>query len=127
MEYEFALHVDLHVDYFSGIPGSSSGIFTDRDAERGYLYDMDMLCHIADKAIPEDCDSLRVWMTGYPVEILAVVQVCSIRGISLEVIYYDLDMESHWSQQVLYFEKCPFCGHPLNRSLGHYCPNCGST
>lgn len=24
-------------------------------------------------------------------------------------------------------ERCPFCGEPVDRSKGYYCPNCGST
>lgn len=24
-------------------------------------------------------------------------------------------------------ERCPFCGEPIDRSKGWYCPNCGST
>lgn len=41
-------------------------------------------------------------------------------------VYYTAHLEKV-ALQNYQLERCPFCGEPVDRRKGYYCPNCGST
>ena len=51
----------------------------------------------ANERIPEDCDTLEVYVSGLTVAMLAVVKVCAARGIHL-VAY-------HWNERYRLYTK----------------------
>ena len=59
------------------------------------------LMEIAKKAIPEDCTTLVVYVTGLTVAMLAVVNVCLDRHIGLIAKHYDRETGTYYRQCVI--------------------------
>jgi hypothetical protein len=79
----------------------------------------------ANSSIPEGVEELAVYVTGLTSAMLAVVEVCLDRGITLEARHYNAATGSYASQYpVGYFSTCPFCGHRM-RDSDYSCPSCG--
>ena len=77
----------------------------------------------ANAAIPADATKLVVYVTGLTTAMLAVVQVCFDRGITLVAMNYDREVGEYLPQDVLWFDHCVFCGSP---KWGDFCPRCGA-
>ena len=86
--------------------------------------DFDALHAAAQAAIPENCTKITVYVTGLTPAMLAVVEVCFQRGITLEALNYNRDTESYQAQYPVAFETCGFCGSRMPRNAS-YCPHCG--
>ena len=80
----------------------------------------------AEAAIPADAAEINLYVTGLSVALLAVVAVCESRMISLTAYHFDRETGDFYPQQVLRYERCPFCGQPFNHAHGAFCPACGS-
>lgn len=108
---------------FSGrhpIPGNPPAIFP----EGIDPMDFDALHAAAQAAIPEDCTAITVYVTGLTPAMLAVVEVCFQRGITLEALNFDRETGEYRSQFPVVFDRCPFCGGRKSR-FADYCGRCG--
>lgn len=117
MEKVFCLFAGRHQ-----IPGNPPAIFKDGIDPMDFY----ALYKTADAAIPADCTFIRVYVTGLTTAMLAVVNVCFQRGITLEAAHYNRDTGKYQAQFPVVFDHCPFCGSPMRKS-DFYCPNCGAT
>ena len=77
--------------------------------------------------IPEDATVLELYVNEIDAAFAAVVAVCQRRGISLVLWHYRKDTHDFYRQPVLTYDHCMYCGSPMNRGLGWYCPECGRT
>lgn len=116
MEKVFCLFAGRHP-----IPGDPPAIFP----EGIDPMDFDALHAAANAAIPADCTFIRVYVTGLTPAMLAVVEVCFQRGITLEAAHYNRDTGKYQPQFPLVFDHCPFCGAPMRR-FDYCCPRCGA-
>ena len=112
--YTFALCAGRHP-----IPGNPDAIFP----ETVNPLDLDGMFETAQRAIPEDCTDLTLYVTGLTVAMLTVVQVCLNRGVSLTALHFDRTSGMYYAQRMLRFDRCPFCGAPMLPSDLH-CPHC---
>ncbi len=120
MKYNFELCKGRH-----STPATSA-IF----AETLNPLDTSALYDAANAAIPEDCTELTVYVTGLTVAMLAVVNVCMDRGISMTAMHYNRDSGTYYPQPVTQFTTCPFCrGRIPGTAMRHawYCPHCGAS
>jgi len=120
MEYTFELCKGRHET------PATSAIF----AETLNPLDVEGMYNMADAAIPADCTDLDVYVTGLSVALLAVVNVCMDRGISMTALHYDRESGAYYPQIVTQFTTCPFCkgrlpGTPYYHAT--YCPHCGAS
>lgn len=117
MDYIFGLCQGRH-----DIPGVDTYIFGNEVDP----LDTEGLRKQAYHAIPKDATSITLYVTGLSVALLAVVDVCFARQISLTAMHYDRNSNSYYRQIVLDYVQCPFCHRPNSR-YDYYCPHCGST
>ena len=75
--------------------------------------------------IPQDCDSLNVYVTGLTVAMLAVVKVCERRQIDLTAYHFNRDSGEYYPQDILSDWTCGFCGGRTTTSA-FYCCHCGA-
>lgn len=61
----------------------------------------DLLEKKAEERIPLDCDKLEIYVTGLTMAMLAVVRVCSKRGIHLTAYHYNPKYRMYTKQEVL--------------------------
>lgn len=115
MDRIFALFAGRHP-----IPGNPPAIFP----ENVNPMDFDELHAAAQAAIPSDCTSITVYVTGLTPAMLAVVEVCFQRGITLEARNYNRETGEYQSQFPVVFDRCPFCGKAMSR-FAYFCPHCG--
>lgn len=109
---------------FSGrhpIPGNPPPIFPNDINPM----DFDALHAAANAAIPAECTEVSVYVTGLTPGMLAVVEVCFQRGITLKAMHYDKETGEYRSQFPLVYDHCPYCGSSISR-FDRCCPNCGS-
>lgn len=85
---------------------------------------IDELRQTAQAAIPEDCEALDLYATGLTVALLAVVQVCNDRGITLTVYHYNRENGEYFPQNMDVWETCPWCKR-RKRYSDRICPHCG--
>lgn len=116
VSYSFCLFAGRHP-----IPGNPPAIFN----EGIDPMDFDALHRAANDAIPADCTSITVYVTGLTPAMLAVVEVCFQRGITLEALHFDRETGEYRSQFPVAFDHCAFCGGPM-RKFDFCCPNCGA-
>ena len=115
MTYTFALCAGRHE-----IPGNPPAIF-------GNTVDPTDLQGMADtafRAIPNDAEEIRVYVTGMTPATLAVANVCFARGITLVALHYNRETGDYFQQVVFRFDKCPYCGGRVP-SFAAVCPHCG--
>lgn len=102
------------------VPGNPPAIFP-----HDVGMDTTELIRIAQKAIPELCEHLTVFTTGFTPAMLAVVRVCWVRRISLTAMHYDRETGKYVPQTVFEYGQCPFCGGQI-AAHEQYCPHCGA-
>lgn len=88
--------------------------------------DVSGLYAAADEFIPDDCTELTVYVTGLTIAMMAVVEVCVNRGITLTVMHYDRENMIYFPQTVMVFCTCGFC-HKRMPVTSYHCPHCGAT
>lgn len=64
------------------------------------MHDYNGLYRTAWTAIPDDCETLFLYVTGLTPCTLAVVQVCQMRGIHLICCHYDRDSNEYRHQDM---------------------------
>lgn len=87
--------------------------------------DINGLYETAWRAIPADCDTLDVYVTGMTVAMLAVVNVCVARHVGLTAYHFDRESGEYYPQPVLRHWTCGFCGERNIGPVG-YCSHCGA-
>lgn len=88
--YTFELCAGRHTGYMDGIYPCRIDDFSTRALERR-----------ADETIPQDCEKLELYVTGFAMAILAVVKICAKRGIRLDAYNYDPEYHMYIKQEVL--------------------------
>lgn len=62
------------------------------------IFDFGSLYGVADKAIPQDCGLLDLYVTGLTPCVLAVAAVCHDRGIALTCLHYNREDGKYYPQ-----------------------------
>lgn len=64
------------------------------------IFDFGGLYEVANKAIPQNCGLLDLYVTGLTPCVLAVVAVCHDRGIALTCLHYNREDNKYYPQIV---------------------------
>ena len=81
----------------------------------------------ADKAIPADTYNLILYVSGLTQALTATIRVCQDRCINLTLMHYDRDRDEYYSEVMLHYDVCPFCGGATeSRDGAMFCSWCGS-
>lgn len=81
---------------------------------------------VISKKISDELEHLNLYVTGLTVALVEVIKYCQEHEINLTLWHYDRNSNSYYSQPVIKFYGCPFCGGALPEGA-HYCPKCGAT
>ena len=85
------------------LPGYIKDYVFDSDIPQAHICDSDYLEEIctAFLALRYDVKTVNVYVTGFTPAMLALVRICSLRGVKLNAYNYDRESKEFWKQEVL--------------------------